>query len=186
MRLSAPALLLFSGLVFLTSAGPMPRGTDEFTLGMPRSEFEALLAKRGLERISESNNVLATGSDRKGAEFERYSFVRSPSDSVMVLYQAVTAYRFPPEKAEFDRVAAELERLLGAHAATRGDFDDDDRPVGLHEKTWTGGDFTVRLGARWSDEPDVNTDRMLLTWTDLRLAQVAKSIAARAAARPKR
>lgn len=179
MRSLALALLLLSGLLFLPSAGPMPRGTDEFTLGMPRAEVEQLLARRGLERVSESNGVLATTTDRPGAEFERYAFVRSPRDSVMVLWQAATGYRFPAGIEDFDRVTGEVERWLGPPAASRGEFDHAGRPVGLHEKTWSGGDFTVQLAARWTAEPDARTDRMLLTWTDLRLQRIAKAYAAR-------
>jgi len=113
------------------------------------------------------------------AEFERYAFVRSPKDSVQVLFQAVTGYRFPADLAEFDRVAAELEQQLGPPASTRGEFDRDGAPLGLHERLWTGGDFTVHLGARWTEEPDVRTDRMLVTWTDLRLARISKAYAVR-------
>ena len=81
MRPLGLAVLALSALLSLPSAGPMPRGTDEFTLGMPRTELEVVLAKRGVERLSESNGVLATSTDRPGAEFERYAFVRSPRDS---------------------------------------------------------------------------------------------------------
>ena len=182
MRSLALALLLLSGLFFLPSAGPMPRGTEEFTLGMPRVELEALLAKRGIDRISESNGVLATETDRAGAEFERYAFVRSPRDNVMVLWQAVTGYDFPTDLAEFDRVATGVERWLGPATETRGEFDRNGDPVGLHEKLWAGGDFTVQLGARWSEQPDPRTDRMLLTWTDLRLSRIAKAYVARSKA----
>src|SRR5207253_3009276 len=41
----------------------------------------------------------------------------------------------------------------------------------LDRLIWTDGMVTVQLAARWTPVQDVNADRMLLTWTDLRLRQ---------------
>lgn len=177
MRVEA---LLLSLLIAVFSNPPdaveLPRGTPGFTLGMSREELNSRILQRGLHRISEAGGMVAVSTDIRDGDFEKYAFVRAPEDSQLILYQATVAFRFPADSTVFHRVAEELRASLGAPRIARGDRDLLGRMIGLHERTWTDDRVVVRLAVRFSEEPDPNTDRMQLTWTDLRLQRIARAI----------
>jgi hypothetical protein len=64
----------------------------------------------------------------------------------------------------FDEAADLLKSRLG-------DPSDEQHSADQDRLSWTDGFVTVRLAARWTPVQDPNADRMLLTWTDLRLRQ---------------
>ncbi len=175
MRIEALLLcFLFATFSNPLDAGDLPRGTPVFTLGMSREELDSRILQRGLQRISEAHGVVSFSTDVPDGEFERYAFMRAPVDSQIVLWQATIAYKFPVDSTVFRRVAEQLESVLGPPRIVRGGREPGGRLIGLHERAWTDDRVTVRLAVRWSPESDLNTDRMLLTWTDLRLQRMSR------------
>ncbi|NOT35339.1 MAG: hypothetical protein HOP12_14440 [Candidatus Eisenbacteria bacterium] len=152
---------------------------SEVRLGMTRAEFGQVLVANGSRLISDVSNVVAVRGSVPEVEFERYKFVRSPLDSQMVLWQASTVYRFPASPAMFDSVAASLEAQHGVPTSSRGEFDRLGKPFGLHERVWQDAVTTAQLATRWEAEPQLATDRMMLSRTELRLALLARASLAR-------
>jgi len=167
MRALLLTLLAVSGLAFASSATSLPHGDNRFVLGMTRDALDKRIADRHVETISEFNHILATTSDDPALEYERYRFVPSPHlDQPDVLAEATFGWRVPYDRATFDEAADQLRRLLG-------DPSDEVHTDDLDRLVWTDALVTVQLAARWTPAQDANADRMLLTWTDLRLRQSA-------------
>jgi hypothetical protein len=167
MRALLITLLAVSGLASTGAAAGLPRGDDRFALGMTRDALEKRMAERHVEAISEFNHILATTSDDPAVEYERYRFVPSPHmGQPDVLAEATFGWRVPYERAAFDEAADLLRSRLGDPSDERHSADQD-------RLAWTDGLVTVQLAARWTPVQDQNADRMLLTWTDLRLRQSA-------------
>jgi hypothetical protein len=179
MRALLLTLLAVSGLAFASSATSLPHGDDRFLLGMTRNALDKHLAERQVETISDFNHVLATTSDDPAIEYERYRFVPSPHlEQPDILAEATFGWRVPYDRATFDAAADLLRGRLG-------DPTDEVHSADLDRLIWTDGLVTVQLAARWTPVQDVNADRMLLTWTDLRLRQ-SSDAARKAPKKPKK
>jgi hypothetical protein len=162
------ALLALAGCAAFAAAAELPRGDDRFRLGMTRDELQAKLQERGVEPISKARLVVATTSDDPAVEYERYLFVPA-TGSADVLAEVTLAYRLPFNRTRFDAVMEDLLLELGEpneHVAPGQGMDQ-----ALETLTWTDGRVAVRLGARWTEQQDPRSDRMIVTWTDLRMRQ---------------
>lgn len=167
MRALLLTLIAVAGLASTGAAAGLPRGDDRFVLGMTRAALDKIVTERHVETISEFNHILATTSDDPAVEYERYRFVPSPhADQPDVLAEATFAWRVPYDRAAFEDAANLLRIKLGEPSDEQHSADQD-------RLSWTDGLVTVRLAARWTPVQDANADRMLLTWTDMRLRQSA-------------
>ena len=182
MRTPILTLLALAAIATSAFAGkPLPRGTDHFQLGMTRPELDFQVMKRRLQILSVGRNNLAVTSDDEAVEFERYVIV--PLKQKDVLAEVMFAYRLPHTRAGFDSVRDALVETLGSPAEhlTPGE-----NPAGLDRETvsWTDGSVVVRLTARWTEIPDPQSDRMTVTWSDIRLRQAM--LANQHASKPKK
>jgi len=177
MRTPLMALLALAGCAALAGAAELPRGNDRFRLGMTRAELQAKLQERRVEPLSNARLVVATTSADPDVEYERYVFV--PAAGAEVLAEVTLAYRLPFNRTRFDAVMEDLLLELGEPNEHVAPGQGTDRA--LETMIWTDGRVAVRLGARWTEQQDPRSDRMMVTWTDLRMRQ-----AVAAALRPPR
>jgi hypothetical protein len=158
--------------------GGLPRGNDLFRLGMTRAEVDSVVAGRALTIISDGTAFLVTGSDDTTVEYEQYSFFLPPHGTEL-LWKVTIGYRVEATRQDLDRVRVELEEQLGPPA---GDSDratppeaNGDQPRSDRQLMWADASTQVRLGGRWTAEPDKNADRMLVTWTDRRIQKLIEA-----------
>jgi len=140
---------------------------------MTRPELDRRIAERGLQTLSVGRNNFATASDDPAVEFERYVIV--PLKAKDVLAEVTVAYRVPSTRADFDAVCEELTGTLGEpveHLTPGSDPAGSDR----ESVSWSDGKVSVRLMARWTENPDPQSDRMTVIWTDLGLRQAMLAI----------
>jgi hypothetical protein len=166
-----PVLTLLVLAVFAApavAAKPLPRGDDRFQLGMTRPELDLRITERRLEKLSVGRNNLAVGSDDPAVEFERYTIL--PMKAKDVVAEVTVTYRMPYTRAAFDSVQQQLTTLLGLPSEHLVPGED---PSGIDRESvsWTDGTVLIRLMARWTINPDPQTDRMTVTWSDIQLRQ---------------
>src|SRR5262245_42817527 len=175
------ALTLLLSLV-LSAAGPsaLPRGCDQFRLGMVRAEVDSAVAKRRLDVITDDTAFLVCGSDDPLIEYEQYTFFLPPHGEP-TLWKVTLGYRLESSRTNLDSVRVRLERRLGAPSS---DSDDNvppsdvygNRPMPAERQVmWVDAATSVRLGGRWSAEQDRNADRMLVTWTDRHIQRLIEA-----------
>lgn len=168
MRTPILTLLALIAVAGPVAAKSLPRGDDRFQLGMTRPELDQRIAERRLQTLSVGRNNVAITSDDEAVEFERYTII--PLKSKDVVAEVTFTYRMPYTRAAFDSVRQELIAALGFPTEHLVEGQD---PSGMDRESvsWTDGNVLVRLMARWTVNPDPQTDRMTVTWSDIQLRQ---------------
>lgn len=176
--------LVFVALLTLvtstTGPGPLPRGNDRFRLGWSRVQVDSAVAARRLAVISDGTAYLVCGSDDPAVEFEQYSFFLPPHGE-HTLWKVTLGYRLESSRADLDSVRVRLAARLGApNADTDANVPPSDgyghRPMPAERQvTWVDPSTSVRLGGRWTEQPDRNADRMLVTWTDRHIQRLMEA-----------
>ena len=171
MRWFALALLALSGLAFAPSASSLPDGDGNFHLGASRAQVDSLISLRGLRVISDQSGFLATTSDDPRVDFEQYVFFSSPAGPSL-LWRVTIVYRPDATREEFDAVESELEHALGDPAIEPPLAGTPEGRAAERRVSWGDASVKVQLGARWSPEGDIESNRMRVTWIDSRLQRL--------------
>lgn len=172
----ALAVLLTVVASVAPGSATLPRGNDLFRLGMSRAQVDSAIAGRALTVISDGTAFLVCAGDDPTVEYEQYSFF-VPPHGTEALWKVTVGYRLAATRQDLDHVRIELEELLGPpiadtdQVAAPDGADRDQRPAG-RQLMWLDPATQVRLGGRWTSEPDRNADRMLVTWTDRRIQRL--------------
>ena len=172
-----PAILALAVFTTASAPPPLPRGSDDFRLGMVRAQVDSSVVARKLPVISSGSAYLVCGSDDPRVEYEQYSFFRSPH-GMTFLWRVTIGYHLGASREELEAVRAELQRLLGEPASDTGALAESDTasggppPPGARQVIWVDPLTAVQLGARWNNEPGRKADRMMVTWTDRRLQRL--------------
>jgi hypothetical protein len=171
------SLVLSTGSASSTS---LPRGNDQFRLGMVRAQVDSAVATRRLNVITDDTAYLVCGSDDPAIEFEQYTFFLPPHGEP-TLWKVTLGYRLEYSRTDLDSVRARLARKLGEPSS---DSDDNVPPTDAYgnrpmpaerQVTWVDAATSVRLGGRWNSEPDRKADRMLVTWTDRHIQRLIEA-----------
>jgi len=176
----APVVFALAVLTAASAAPSLPRGSDDFRLGMLRAEVDSAVAARRLPVISSTSAFLVCGSDDGSVEYEQYSFFQAPH-GMTLLWKVTIGYHLDTPRQVLDQALAELERRLGEPASDTGSgaepapFSDAPPPPAERQVIWVDARTAVQLGARWSDAPDRAADRMMVTWTDRRLQRLVEA-----------
>jgi hypothetical protein len=171
----APFALALFGLVLpllAHASGALPRGDDRFWLGMTRAQVDSAVAARGDSVITDDTAFLVCGGGDPDVEYVQYSFFRAPHD-VDLLWRVTYGYRHGATSAEFARAREGLTRVLGE--PQRASNDEGRSGETTQMLAWGDEFISVSLGARWSEHPDPNADRMLVTWIDRRLQKLMQA-----------
>ncbi|MGH7731231.1 MAG: hypothetical protein ACRENJ_08285 [Candidatus Eiseniibacteriota bacterium] len=177
--MSLPPILILALSVLAASSAPpsLPRGSDDFRLGMFRAQVDSAVAARKLPVISSGSAFLVCGSDDPAIEYEQYSFFQAPH-GVTFLWKVTIGYRLATSQEDLDTVLAELERQLGKPASDTGGAPEAVPGRGTppqpaaRQVIWADARTAVQLGARWGGEHERVADRMMVTWTDRRLQRL--------------
>lgn len=173
-------VLLALGLLAAAPSSPLPRGNDDFRLGMTRVQVDSAVAARRLEVISDGTAFLVIASHDPEVEFEQYSFFQAPH-GIELLWRVTVGYRLESTRADLDTVRTELEKRLGPPVGDTGALGGEPNasgeapPASARRVTWADPAVAVLLGARWGAEPDRRADRMLVTWTDRRIQRLVEA-----------
>ena len=170
--------------VAMAAAAPdssgLRRGNDHFRLGMSRAEVDSAVARRALEVMSNGTAFLVCGSNDPAIEYEQYSFFIPPHGE-QLLWKVTLGYRLESTPTDLDSVMTRLTKLLGPPTSDSGANAVTPDVWGEHPLppprlvSWEDPSTSVRLGARWSREPDRDADRMLVTWTDRRIQRLVEA-----------
>jgi len=173
-----PVLVLALAAIATGSAAlPLPRGNDDFRLGMFRAQVDSAVAARKLPVISSGSAYLVCGSDDPGIEYEQYSFFHAPH-GMTFLWKVTLGYRLAASPEDFDMVLAGMRRQLGEPANDTGSETRPNTaagtppPLAARQVIWADPLTAVQLGARWGGEHEREADRMMVTWTDRRLQRL--------------
>jgi hypothetical protein len=173
-------ILALSVLTASTTAPSLPRGPEDFRLGISRAQTDSAVAARRLPVISQGNAFLVCGSDDPAVEYEQYSFFQAPH-GVTRLWRVTIGYRLGAPREDLDLVLAGLERQLGKPASDTGGVtgrttaSGDPIPPAARNVIWVDPATAVQLGARWGAEHERQADRMMVTWTDRRLQRLVEA-----------
>lgn len=176
----SPFLTLALSVLTASSTPALPRGSEDFTLGISRAQVDSAVAARALPVISEGTAFLVCGSDDPGVEYEQYSFFLAPH-GVTRLWKVTIGYRLGTAREDLDGVLAELQRLLGDPASDTGattgrtTVAGDPVPPAARQVIWVDPNTAVQLGARWGSQHEREADRMMVTWTDRRLQRLVEA-----------
>jgi hypothetical protein len=150
-----------------TARAEIPRGTDEFTLGVTREQIDSTLSRRGVEVLSRGYDFLTCRGPTADIAFESYYFLVGPHGSSQ-LWRVTIAYETPYAAQQLDGKETELRRDLGEPSqettAPERRFDDNPQRVVI----WVDPLTQVQLGGRVRGADD-EADRMLVTWTDRKI-----------------
>lgn len=175
-------LLILASSVITASVAPtaLPRGPEEFRLGISRAQTDSAVAARNLPVISQGNAYLVCGSDDPAVEYEQYSFFQAPH-GLTRLWKVTIGYRLGTTREDLDLVLARLERQLGRPASDTGGVtgqttaSGDPIPPAARSVIWVDPNTAVQLGARWGAEHERQADRMMVIWTDRRLQRMVEA-----------
>ena len=174
------ALALALGVLGAAPPPPLPHGNDHFRLGMSRAQVDSAVSARELSVISNGTAFLVCAGDDPKVEYEQYSFFAAPH-GMEFLWKVTVGYRLTASPEDLARVRGELTGQLGEPAADTGGAGDAASPTGSRpaetapQVIWADALTSVQLGARWTDAPDRNADRMMVTWTDRRLQRLIEA-----------
>lgn len=174
-----PALVL---AVFITApaAPPLPRGNDDFQLGMLRAQVDSAVAARRIPILSGGSAYLVCGSDDPAVEYEQFSFFTVPH-GMTFLWKVTVGYRLATSPRDLEAVRVELARRLGEPASDNGNgvaptsVSGTPLPPAARQVIWVDPFTAVQLGARWGREDERKADRMIVTWTDRRLQRLIEA-----------
>src|SRR5215831_643210 len=164
-------LALFSTVAFATPATPLPRGDDQFQLGMSMTQIDSTLSANNVEILSRGFDYI-TAAGPPGVDFVEYRFAITP-DWPSRLWRVTTAYPAPYRREDFDGVRGTLEGLLGQPSEVKHPSPKSGDPE--ERVTWADPLTAVQLGARWVEPQDPQIDRMVVTWTDRKLQKVVET-----------
>jgi hypothetical protein len=174
------ATIIAVGVLGIGPPPQLPRGNDHFRLGMTRAQVDSAVAARGVSIISNGTAFLVCASDDPAAEYEQYSFFQAPHGTDY-LWKVTIGYRLTATTADFAAVREELRRQLGEPVTDTWDAGDVSSSYGPRpastapQVVWADAFAAVQLGARWTDAPDPNADRMKVSWTDRRLQRLIEA-----------
>jgi hypothetical protein len=172
-----PALILALAVSTTSAPPPIPRGSEEFQLGMSRAQVDSAIAARKLAVISNGTEFIVSASEDPRVEYEQYSFFTAPH-GLTFLWKVTIGYRLDVAAEDFDNVLGELQRKLGEPAsdtgssARRGTLAGAPPPPTARKVIWVDSRTAVQLGGRWGNEQTRKADRMMVTWTDRRLQRL--------------
>ena len=173
-------LLILALLTASTATPTLPRGTEDFQLGISRAYVDSAVAARDLPVISQGTAFLVCGSHDPAVEYEQYSFFLAPH-GVTRLWKVTIGYRLGTAREDLDRVLAGLQKVLGEPASDTGattgrtTVTGDPVPPAARQVIWVDPNTAVQLGARWGAEHERDADRMMVTWTDRRLQRLVEA-----------
>jgi len=164
-----PLLALCACLTSFAAAAraEIPRGTEEFTLGVTREQIDSTLSRRGVEVLSRGYDFLTCRGPTADIAFESYDFLVGPHGTSQ-LWRVTIAYETPYAAKQLEGKETELRRDLGEPSqettAPERRFDDNPQRVVI----WVDPLTQVQLGGHVRGADD-EADRMLVTWTDLKI-----------------
>ncbi len=170
-------MLLLAVLTAASAAPPLPRGNDDFRLGMFRAQVDSAVAARKLPVISSGSAYLVCASDDTAVEYEQYSFFQAPH-GLTFLWKVTIGYRLATSSEDLDMVLDEMRRQLGDPSSDTGGAAEPNTvagtppPLAARSVIWADPLTAVQLGARWGGEHERKADRMMVTWTDRRLQRL--------------
>ncbi len=173
-------ILALSVLTASSAPSALPRGTEDFRLGISRAQTDSAVAARSLPVISQGSAFLVCGSDDPTVEYEQYSFFLAPH-GVTRLWKVTIGYRLGTAREDLDLVLADLGRRLGKPASDTGGSTGKTTVTGepvlpaARQVIWVDPSTAVQLGARWGAEHERQADRMMVTWTDRRLQRLVEA-----------
>jgi hypothetical protein len=176
----APIVVLALAVLGAAPSPGLPRGNEDFRLGMLRAQVDSAVAARKLDVISNGTAFLVCASDDPAIEYEQYSFFHAPH-GIELLWKVTVGYRLETTHADLDTVRGELVKTLGPPASDTGALSGETpaygtpRPASQRKVTWVDPMTAVMLGARWSDQPPQPSDRMLVTWIDRRIQRLIEA-----------
>jgi hypothetical protein len=180
MPLPLPVILALTFLTASATPPPLPRGSDDFRLGMSRAQVDSAVAARKLPVVSSGGVFLVCGSDDPAIEYEHYAFFQAPH-GMTFLWRVTIGYRLEASREDLDMVLGDMQRRLGEPASdtgreTRpGTAAGAPPPLAARQVIWADPFTAVQLGGRWSEQPDRAADRMMVTWTDRRLQRLVEA-----------
>ena len=177
-----PLLNALALAVFITvpAAPPLPRGNDDFQLGMLRAQVDSAVAARRLPVLSGGSAHLVCGSDDPAVEYEQYSFFTVPH-GMTLLWKVTVGYRLATSPQALDGVRGALALRLGEPASDNGNgvaptsVSGAPLPPTARQVIWVDPFTAVQLAARWGREDELKADRMIVTWTDRRLQRLIEA-----------
>lgn len=179
--MSFPPFLVLAISVW-TVAPPLPRGNEDFRLGMSRAQVDSAVTARALTVVSSGSAYLVCASDDPAVEYEQYSFFRAPHGMVF-LWKVTIGYRLGATREDLDSLLVVMRKSLGDPASDTGagatetgtGIGSPPPPPGARQVIWADRSTAVQAGARWSDEAPGPADRMMVTWVDRRLQRLVEA-----------
>ena len=144
---------------------------------MLRAQVDSVVAAQGATVISNGSAFLVCASDDPRVEYVQYAFFQAPH-GMDILWRVIVGYRQSASTADYAAARERLRRQLGEPATDSWDAGDaaapdDSRPGATTQRAvWVDPSTAVLLGARWTDSPDPNPDRMIESWTDRRMQRL--------------